>query len=86
MKLKAEAGAPSATAVVATSGLLPPVSPSPPAAGVPWAMLAYLDHMPPVVEDTSFVAADVSFFDTFHETPLLVTSPLTLMDDICDDT
>jgi hypothetical protein len=48
-------------------------------------MPAYLDHIPRVAEDTSFVAADVSFFDTFHETPLFVASPLTPLDDICDN-
>jgi hypothetical protein len=85
LKRKAEAEAHVAIAVVVASGPLSLASPSPPATVVPRAMPSYLDHMPHVIEDTSFVAADVSFFDAFHETPLFVPSPLTLMDDICDD-
>jgi hypothetical protein len=51
-----------------------------------------LVRTPYAADDTSFSSTDGLFFDTFtvlapprHEAPLFVPSPLTLLDDICDD-
>jgi hypothetical protein len=77
LKPKTEAETLTVTVILATSVPFAPTSPSPPAAGVPWAMPSYLALVPLVVEDTSFVSDDVSFFDLPRHCLLCVAPPPT---------